>query len=404
MEYLPQNFSSSIRLFIPYTISPDKIATDLDAKKYLILPDSDSTRDLSKASKTGVDLINFEKNIDPISIPNLFTPVYASDKKTIVNYKYNVGIYEEDFEYSDKYANRGGIVQYINYLKQKGIRLDTDLNIGVNQDFQKITFEDFNNNTTYVKDFPFNKITKEQIIKLQRYHGLVNGRNSKGQLLVPEDGWVGSQTSQMEYPIPRGTYFYDKKLLEYELFKLETQFKAAKNKIRYKIGGPINNPKQYDNTKSPEWLALTEEYNKVKTYVEETVKSFPVPPQSNNIWFPIVWGNRRFVAKITDQRNNYTNFQKTGRVGNGGINLPPYENWELYDPSKHPLQIELLEKESAELKLNLPQWLNTSLFIEIGKSVAAINLLTAEQQTQRNKINTGIKIVGKVNNNIKQKK
>jgi len=404
-----KNFSSSLRLTSIIRPSIDDIITDLDVKNLLVLPSGSNITDRSKGSKTGVDLIDFEKNTDPISIPGLFIPVYESDGKTIINYKINNEALTEDFKYSGEYGNAAGIIQYVKYLKKKGIRLDTDLNIGANQNFQKVTFDDFNTNTKYIKNFPFNKITKEQIIKLQHYHGLVNGKNSKGQLLVPEDGWVGSQTSQMTYPRPNAVFYRDTKIEKSELDNLEQQFKIAKNKLSPTL--PISQnqlmagirPNPNPNFDS-QLKALKEEYNQIKLTIENTVRIQPAPPRGPNIWFPIIWGNRRFVAKIQDQIDNYNRFQKTGKpLPNGQIGTPPYDTWQLYDPAKHPLQFELIDNNSAKLKEIAPEWFNENYFIEIGKSMATINKITGMQKKQATKTNADIKIIEKINNNIKSK-
>ncbi len=55
------------------------------------------------------------------------------------------------------------------------------------------------NNSQYVKDYPQNKITPEQVQAIQQYHKLADPN-------VQTEGWFGSQTSRMRYPQPTVSY------------------------------------------------------------------------------------------------------------------------------------------------------------------------------------------------------
>lgn len=59
------------------------------------------------------------------------------------------------------------------------------------------------NASEYVKKFPQNKITPEQVQAVQQYHKLADPK-------VQTEGWFGSQTSRMRYPQPTVSYMEDK--------------------------------------------------------------------------------------------------------------------------------------------------------------------------------------------------
>lgn len=59
------------------------------------------------------------------------------------------------------------------------------------------------NSSDYVKKFPQNKITPEQVQAVQQYHKLADPK-------VQTEGWFGSQTSRMRYPQPTVSYMEDK--------------------------------------------------------------------------------------------------------------------------------------------------------------------------------------------------
>lgn len=96
-------------------------------------------------------------------------------------------------------ANVGGYNAFYKFLNNQKINNEPVLNnkeLNTTEGRKKYTEKFINdfNNSDYIKKFPNNKITQDQIKMQQAYHKL-----SDENVLV--DGWVGSQTSRMNYPI-----------------------------------------------------------------------------------------------------------------------------------------------------------------------------------------------------------
>lgn len=92
--------------------------------------------------------------------------------------------------------NYGAYNAFQAYLNSKGLVNDPRMN--TNEGRKALTDEsinDFNTKSPYTKQFPKNTITANDILEIQKYH-----KQTDPNVVV--DGWVGSQTSQMRYPIP----------------------------------------------------------------------------------------------------------------------------------------------------------------------------------------------------------
>ena len=105
-----------------------------------------------------------------------------------------------------KNVNYGGWNAFQSYLKKQKIdgepfignpRLNTTEGKQLGQ-----SMIDAFNNSDYIKKFPQNKITPDQVQAVQQYHKLADPK-------VQTEGWFGSQTSRMRYPQPTVSYMED---------------------------------------------------------------------------------------------------------------------------------------------------------------------------------------------------
>lgn len=147
------------------------------------------------ASKLGVDLNPGQANLG--IMPEFayggyqVDPLKPSSSKTVSNVRLN-----QDPSQLPQGFNYSAYNQFQKYLSSKDFvkdkRMDT---FEGKKAYTDELINDFNTNSDYAKRFPQNKITPDYVKAVQEYH-------KKSDPNVVVDGWVGSQTSQMTFPVP----------------------------------------------------------------------------------------------------------------------------------------------------------------------------------------------------------
>jgi hypothetical protein len=209
---------------------------------------------------------------------------------------------------------------FYNFLQEKNI--DTDINsLGGKEKISLPLINEFN--TKIVKS-PSRTITRASIEAVQRF-------NQKTDPNVQVDGWVGTQTIQLQYP---------------KIKFLLTIFKV--------YDGKTNKTIEYDPKKYP----------------------------SNSV-IPILWGNKRFVIPLDDF--NDANVKK----------ISSYPFWRLYNPvtDKKNLPWNALSTQ-LRLPVNYPyrEWDELDNTINIDNALS-INQQTQQVQQVKNQLQSQTNVV-----------
>lgn len=289
-----------------------------DPKKGKSSTETSSERDLLIGFTSEVPLIVKELNKNPLQISGLFKGTTFSEVPPS----------------SPLYANSAGWNAFQSFLLAKGVVGKKEFN-AKKEALTKQWIEEFNSGESvingkvfdHVKKFPQNVITIKQVILAQQYHKKVDPN------IQVDEGWVGSQTSQLRYPDMYSYYVWD-----------------------------INE--------------------------EKRTGSKNLPLITTGAYIPIIWGNKRFIVKVEEQVENY--YKSKGKSS-----LPlNRENWLLYSEDKFP-NIKLASETPAG-SITPALWYTIDQQTEPNKSSLEVNSKTEQQNKIKENFKSQTKITSNI--------
>jgi hypothetical protein len=231
------------------------------------------------------DIINLNKN--PLDYPGITGEIVVT------------------WNFFQKYLQKIKYVADVSYDSNKRLKDTQKIISDYNEKIETKTITTSNNTPLSEIYWQYLKpITQDNIKAAQTFH-------NKNDSRVKIDGWVGSQTSQLIYPIP---------LVEFTFLKSK-------------------------NTKKDSYLTIN-----------STEESDIKIPYRNSGYLPVVWGNKRFVVSA----QVYTDYTKKKLS-------PPYSSFYLYDENTYKDTLQ-------EIPSDFTEWYTVGQNTEITKNAAQIEL------------------------------
>ena len=198
------------------------------------------------------------------------------------------------------------------YLQKINYVADTSFDYNTRQNDTKNVISNYNKDVETNLSNKFAKIiTQDNIRAAQTFH-------NKNDSRVKIDGWVGSQTSQLKYPIP---YIW--------------------------------------------WVSAPPG----EAYIDKNGRTVIPPPtqllKDKYGWLPVIWGNKRFVVSApTFEKYYFAGGNTIGMNKNDYRFNIPYSEYTLYNENTHKATLQEVTKE----------WYTTGQSTEIAKNATQIEL------------------------------